>query len=465
MKPAEFAYTCPRTVEEALDCLKEFGDEARILAGGQSLIPLLNLRLCRPSWLVDINHLNTLDYVKEEEGWLRIGALARHRDIEVSPVVRSVCPILSYGASLVGHLAVRNRGTMAGSLSHAHPAAEFPALCLLLEARLKAMSVAGTRTIPADEFVVDLFTTALTPGELLAEIAIPVVPPRVGWGLEELATTQGGFALGMVAALVSCNSAGECEFARIVLAGVGPRPVRAHTAENHLLGSVVSPARLSNAARLAAEELNPLSDTHASADYRRQLVRGAGRAGIALCPQQGWKGKARERGMSATSHTVRLRVNGRAFEKTIPARKLLSDFLREDLGLTGTHVGCEQGICGACTVLCDGRSVRSCLLLAVQAEGAEIVTVEGLERGDKLHPLQQAFWENHAVQCGFCTPGFLLTAYEMLSRGERLTLTEIRHELGGNLCRCTGYEPIVKAVFQAIESAAEVGVGSARRSH
>lgn len=169
--------------------------------------------------------------------------------------------------------------------------------------------------------------------------------------------------------------------------------------------------------------------------------------------------------MSVTNHIVRLRVNGREFERTIPARKLLSDFLREDLGLTGAHVGCEQGICGACAVLCNGRSVRSCLLLAVQMEGAEIVTVEGLERGDKLHPLQQAFGENHAVQCGFCTPGFLLTAYEMLTRGERLTLTEIRHELGGNLCRCTGYEPIVKAVFQAIESAAQASSGSAHKSH
>lgn len=273
MKPAEFAYIRPRTVEEALGCLKEFGDEARILAGGQSLLPLLNLRLSRPSCLVDINHLSSLAYVKEEEGWLRIGALARHRDIELSPIVRSICPILSHGASLVGHLAVRNRGTMAGSLSHAHPAAEFPALCLLLEARVQAMSAAGTRTIPAEEFSVDLFTTALTPGELLAEIAIPVFPARVGWGLEEVTTTQGGFALGMAAALVACNPAGQCDFVRLVLAGVGPRPVRARTGESHLLGSVASSAQLSNAARLAAEESTPLSDTHASADYRRHLVR------------------------------------------------------------------------------------------------------------------------------------------------------------------------------------------------
>jgi carbon-monoxide dehydrogenase small subunit len=147
--------------------------------------------------------------------------------------------------------------------------------------------------------------------------------------------------------------------------------------------------------------------------------------------------------------TVRLRVNGREYEGTCEPRKLLVDFIREDLRLTGTHVGCEHGVCGACTILMDGRTVRSCLLFAVQADGAELLTVEGLAQNGELHPIQQAFWDQHGLQCGFCTPGFLITVYEFLQRNPKPTEAQIREALAGNLCRCTGYVNIVRAVQQA----------------
>ncbi len=147
--------------------------------------------------------------------------------------------------------------------------------------------------------------------------------------------------------------------------------------------------------------------------------------------------------------TVRLRVNGREYEGTCEPRKLLVDFIREDLRLTGTHVGCEHGVCGACTILMDGRTVRSCLLFAVQADGAELMTVEGLAQNGELHPIQQAFWDQHGLQCGFCTPGFLITVYEFLQRNPQPTEAQIREALAGNLCRCTGYVNIVRAVQQA----------------
>ena len=146
---------------------------------------------------------------------------------------------------------------------------------------------------------------------------------------------------------------------------------------------------------------------------------------------------------------IRLKVNGVAYEGRVEPRKLLVDFLREDLGFTGTHVGCEHGICGACTILMNGESVRSCLMFAVQASGAELTTVEGLSTDGKLHPLQEAFHEHFALQCGFCTPGFLMTAYDLLQGGAELTEEEIRHGLSGNLCRCTGYQSIVEAVQDA----------------
>ncbi|HXG15791.1 MAG TPA: (2Fe-2S)-binding protein [Calidithermus sp.] len=154
-------------------------------------------------------------------------------------------------------------------------------------------------------------------------------------------------------------------------------------------------------------------------------------------------------------HTVRLRVNGRPYEVTVEARRSLADTLREDLGLTGTHVGCEHGVCGACTVLLDGEPVRSCLLLAVQCEGAELTTVEGLAAGEALHPLQQAFWEHHGLQCGFCTPGILLTVKAFLEENPAPTEAEIREAIAGNLCRCTGYQFIVDAVRAAARAQAK----------
>jgi carbon-monoxide dehydrogenase small subunit len=151
----------------------------------------------------------------------------------------------------------------------------------------------------------------------------------------------------------------------------------------------------------------------------------------------------------ASEERIRLRVNGTEYERTVEARRTLADFLRDDLGLTGTHLGCEHGVCGACTVIVDGRSARSCLMLAVQADGAEILTVEGLARGTELHPIQHAFWDHHALQCAFCTPGFLMTTYELLQKHPTPTEQQVREALSGNLCRCTGYQAIVEAVLDA----------------
>ena len=152
--------------------------------------------------------------------------------------------------------------------------------------------------------------------------------------------------------------------------------------------------------------------------------------------------------METTRH-IRLTVNGRVYERTAPVRMTLADFLREELNLTGTHLGCEHGVCGACTILYNGAAVRSCLMLAVQADGAELMTVEGLAQGDTLHPLQQAFQEYHALQCGFCTPGFLMTAYALLQETPHPSRDEVREAIAGNICRCTGYAPIVQAIVQA----------------
>ena len=158
--------------------------------------------------------------------------------------------------------------------------------------------------------------------------------------------------------------------------------------------------------------------------------------------------------MSADRHEITVTVNGTSYRRSVEARLLLSDFLRHDLLLAGTHVGCEHGVCGACTVLVEGETVRSCLMFAIQASGANVMTVEGLAKGDELHPIQQAFWEEHGLQCGFCTPGFLMTTYELLQKTRAPSDAEIRDAIAGNLCRCTGYQTIVQSVRSAAEKMA-----------
>ena len=157
---------------------------------------------------------------------------------------------------------------------------------------------------------------------------------------------------------------------------------------------------------------------------------------------------------------IRVTVNGRTFERSVEVRKTLADFLREDLDLTGTHLGCEHGVCGACTIVVDGEAVRSCLLFAAQVDGSDILTVEGLAKGEELHPIQEAFWEHHGLQCGFCTPGFLMTLYCYLRDSPKPSEAEIREAIAGNLCRCTGYQNIVIAALAAAE---KLAAGAASR--
>lgn len=252
--------------------LAEHGPEAKILAGGQSLLPLLNMRLVRPAVLVDINRIARLDYMRAENGHLAIGAVTRDRDVELWTEGRERCPILTEALRWVGHVEIRNRGTVCGSLAHADPAAELPVIAVALGAELVAESVRGRRTIRAADFFVSVLTTALAADELLTEVRVPVLRPGTGWGFVEFARRQGDFALAAVAALLERGSDGRCARARIVLGGVDATPVRAERAERCLVGERFGKERFAVAGREAAAELEPASDVHASAAYRRTLA-------------------------------------------------------------------------------------------------------------------------------------------------------------------------------------------------
>src|SRR5574338_829492 len=230
MKPAAFEYVVADSVVQAVTALSKAGGEAKILAGGQSLVPMLNFRLVRPAILVDINRIPGLAFIEETHNTIRVGALTRHHQLETSPLVARHLPVLASAMTHVAHLAIRNRGTIGGSLSHADPAAELPMMALLLNARLHVVSGKGERTVAASEFFRDALTVDLTEDEMVTEIHLSKLPPATGWGFEEVARRAGDFALAAVAATVTV-SGGKVAEAGIALTGVGPTPVRAQKAE------------------------------------------------------------------------------------------------------------------------------------------------------------------------------------------------------------------------------------------
>jgi carbon-monoxide dehydrogenase medium subunit len=273
MKPAPFEYFRPGTLEEGLHLMAQYGDQAKPLAGGQSLIPAMNFRLARPAVLVDINHISELSYIEEREGELHVGGLARQRHVERSPLVYRAAPLVSEAMPFVAHLAIRNRGTVGGSLAHADPAAELPAVALALGARFRARSRSGDRWIRADDFFTGLFSTALNPDELLVETVIPCFPDRSGSAFEEVSRRHGDYALAGSAVVVTLDAKGRCKDGRIVLLSVGDRPVLARQAGKILSGELPSPEWIRAVAEAAAnQDIDPPADIHASREYRRHLV-------------------------------------------------------------------------------------------------------------------------------------------------------------------------------------------------
>ena len=275
MKPAPFKYFAPGTLEEALTHLAEYGDEAKILAGGQSLVPTMNFRLAQPAVLIDLNRVEELFYIKtENSAGLKIGAMTRHQELEYSKLILEKSPLLRETMPHIAHPQIRNRGTIGGSLAHADPAAELPAVMLALDAEFLLRGQKAERTIAAKEFFLDLFFTALEPEELIVEITLPSLPKNSGWAFREIARRHGDFALVGVAAVVTLDQKSQCEQTRIVLMSVGNGPVEAVQAQQALIGQKPTPEAIRAAAETAAEkDIDPPGDMHASVDYRRHLAK------------------------------------------------------------------------------------------------------------------------------------------------------------------------------------------------
>jgi len=268
VKPARFDYYEPTTLGEALSLLAQLGDTAKPLAGGQSLVPMMNMRLARPAQLVDLNHIRELDYVKVENGELRIGAMTRQRALERSAVVASGWPLLQEATRHIGHIHIRNRGTVGGSIAHAYPSAELPLVMMALNASFVLRNVHRERIVPARDFFVDVMTTVLDPDELLVEVRVPPSGPRTGWGFQEVSRRHGDFALAAVAGIIGLGDDGSIDEIRLVFAGAKPH---LSNKTDVLKGQKPDPKIFGNIAADAAAELDAESDIHATAEYRRQV--------------------------------------------------------------------------------------------------------------------------------------------------------------------------------------------------
>ncbi len=272
MKPPRFDYHAPQSIDQAVELLARYDGDAKVLAGGQSLMPMLNFRLARPAALVDVNRIPALAYIREEDGTVAFGAMTRQRTIEFSPVVARRLPLLQEATRWVGHLPIRSRGTIGGSIAHADPSAEYPAVLTALDGEVVVQGPRGRRTLKPAALFETYLTTSLAPDDLLVEVRLPAMAAGAGFAFEEFARRHGDFALVGIAAMVVRDGA-RCTTARLASAGAGPVPVRLRAAEEILERDGLGAAAIDAAAARAAELVNPDSDVHASADYRRHLAR------------------------------------------------------------------------------------------------------------------------------------------------------------------------------------------------
>jgi carbon-monoxide dehydrogenase medium subunit len=480
-------YTAPGSVSEALDLLARHGDACRIIAGGTDLILELERGARSQRVLVDVSRISGLDGVTLRDSVLRLGALATHSAVVAAPEAVARAFPLARACWLVGAPQIRNRGTVAGNLVTASPANDTITPLWAMDATVTLGSkAAGERTLGFDQFFLGVRRTALQPDEMLLSIHVPALGPRERGTFLKLGLRQAqAISVVNAAVVVDFDADGAVRRARIALGAVAPTIVRAVEAETYLAGRDLTDDAIERAAELAASAARPISDIRGSAEYRTDMARvlvarglcrlrdGTERVGWPARPvvlrgrraleregakgREGAKREGREdvhpvQNISAETKEdeIRFSVNRRAVTLRGVGGKTLLRALREDVGLTGTKEGCAEGECGACTVWLDGVAVMSCLVPVERAGGCAVTTVEGLTGFDgALHPIQQAFVEAGAVQCGYCTPGFLMSAANLLDETAAPTAEQVREALTGNLCRCTGYYRILEAVERA----------------
>jgi xanthine dehydrogenase iron-sulfur cluster and FAD-binding subunit A len=465
-------YYTPSSVDQALRLLAELGAEARIVAGGTDLLVELQRGTRQDKALVDVTRLAGLDTIwQDEEGQIQIAPLVTHNQAVASGTLEARAFPLAQACWQVGTPALRNRGTITGNLVTASPANDTITALWALDAQLTLRSVRGERRLTFGDFYQGVRRTALAEDEMVTAISFPALAPQERGVFVKLGLRR-SHAIALVNAAAVIAFEGEVvRRARIALGSVAPTIVRATEAEQALRGGRLREEEVDEAAELAAQAAAPIDDVRGGAAYRREtvgvLVRralralrdGTERASWPTAPPMLWgTGDGRPRALAGeglrhgrNGGPIECTVNGEPVAVRGASGKTLLSMLRDDLGLTGTKEGCAEGECGACTVWMDGMAVLACLVAAPRAHGTEITTIEALAQEGRLHPVQQAFLDEGAVQCGYCTPGFVMSGAKLLQEIPRPSREQIVAGLEGNLCRCTGYYKIVRAIERAAE--------------
>jgi xanthine dehydrogenase iron-sulfur cluster and FAD-binding subunit A len=456
------------TTEEAIRLLGEKGKNARIVAGGTDLILELERGVRRDiHTLIDVTRIPGLDQITlDEDEVIHLGPMITHNHCAASKLIRERAFPLARAAWEVGAPQIRNRATVAGNLITASPANDTITPLMALSAWVVLASIRGERKVMLKDFYTGVRKTVMQPDEILMDIAFPALKKNQRGTFIKLALRRAQAISIINVAVVLGLEAATVQSASITLGAVAPTIIHAEEAEQYLAGKELTEEVITEAARLAMEAAHPIDDIRGSAAYRREMVRvctarglrsllkGEEQAAVPSDPVLLW-GNQRSTTSSQTSTTefpdspIETTINGKKYTFTSGHDKTLLRLLREEGQLAGTKEGCAEGECGACTVFLDGKAVMACLVPAPRAHGAEIVTVEGLAVGDQLHPVQQAFIDDGAVQCGYCTPGFLMSAAKLMEERPNPTRNEIEQAITGNLCRCTGYYKIVKAIEDA----------------
>jgi len=479
-------YYSVTSIAEALKILSENGAGARIVAGGTDLILELERGVRKGiDTLIDITRVPCLDeIVMDEDEIIHLGPMVTHNHCVASKlIVERVFP-LAQATWEVGAPQIRNRGTVAGNLITGSPANDTITPLMALGASVRLATVRGERVVPLAEFFTGVRRTVMAPDEMLVDISIPAMKSNqrgmfIKLGLrraQAISVVNTAVILTLENGSKGSDQPGGVLGAAITLGSVAPKIIHAEAAEALLSGGKLDGATITQAAELAMQAARPIDDIRGSAAYRREMVRvcvsrslhalanGEERAGFPEQPvflwgekKNGGQAKLPEPKIHIQGSPIVTRINGKTYTFTTGQNKTLLRLLREEAGLTGTKEGCAEGECGACTIFLDGMAVMSCLVPAVRAHGADIVTVEGLALDDHLHPVQQAFIEEGAVQCGYCTPGLIMSAVKLLEERPHPSEDAIRQSITGNLCRCTGYYRIVQAIEKA--SRMEVGHG------
>lgn len=456
------------SMEEALEILDQNQDQARIVAGATDLIIEFEKGLRKNTdILIDITRIEGLNQITlDEDQNIHIGPLVTHNDIAASKIIQERALPLAQAAWEVGSPQIRNRGTIAGNLVTASPANDTITPLFALQARLVLTSIQGVREVPIEEFYVGVRKSQLQPNEILTDIYFPA-----------LVSSQKGhfikFALRRAQAISLVNVAVICEFekdliksANITLGAVAPVIIHAKEAEHFLIGKRFTEDVIVEAAKLAQKAAKPISDLRGSASYRKTMINVLTRRALLALASSDADHSLPKDPVVLDSHIqfpvlvskslhseiegkIITHINGQYFEFEGCQSKTLLDLIREDARLIGTKEGCAEGECGACTVFLDGKAVMACLVPSARAHHAQITTIEGLKTGEVKHIVQDFFVQEGAVQCGYCTPGFVMSAVKLLEEKPTPSQLEIKQAISGNLCRCTGYYKIISAIEKA----------------